>query len=122
ERGLLHRLGDTIAAVSLGIGMCVRQTRAVVEGLLPGTGAFVRTPKKGDAPRGKRYASALKGLPGIELAFAAWFAWGIFEAASNQMWGSIPFLVLFFASFAWVGWLSLRDRLRPLFVRRAEPV
>jgi hypothetical protein len=122
ERGLLHRLGDTVAAVSLGIGMCVSQTRAVVEGLLPGTGTFVRTPKKGDSPRGKRYASALKGLPGIELVFAAWFAWGMFEAASNRMWGSLPFLLLFFASFAWVGWLSLRDKLRPMFTRDTETV
>jgi cellulose synthase/poly-beta-1,6-N-acetylglucosamine synthase-like glycosyltransferase len=121
-RGLARRLRDTIAAVSLGIGMCVSQTRAVVEGLLPGTGTFVRTPKKGDAPRGKRYASVMKGLPGIELVFAAWFAWGIWQAASHQLWGSLPFLGLFFASFAWVGGLSLRDKLRPLLTRRTATV
>jgi hypothetical protein len=121
-RGLVRRLGDTFAALTLGIGMCVSQTRAVVEGLLPGTGVFVRTPKKGDGPRGKRYASVMKGLPGIELLFAAWFAWGMFEAASQSMWASLPFLLLFFTSFAWVGWLSLSDRLRPLFARKAVPV
>jgi cellulose synthase/poly-beta-1,6-N-acetylglucosamine synthase-like glycosyltransferase len=122
DRKLAPRFFDTIGAVSLGIGMCVSQTRAVVEGLLPGTGVFVRTPKKGDAPRGKRYASALKGMPGIELAFAAWYVWGIIEAAKHQMWGSLPFLALFFASFAWVGWLSLRDRLRPMLARETESV
>ena len=121
-RGFLRRIGDTFAAIALGIGMCVSQTRAVVEGLLPGTGVFVRTPKKGDAPRGKRYASVMKGLPGIELLFAAWFAWGILEAGRKELWGSLPFLLLFFTSFAWVGWLSLSDRLRPLFARKSEPV
>lgn len=116
-----QRIADTVCAISLGIGMCISQTRAVVEGLLPGTGVFVRTPKKGDAPRGKRYASVMRGLPGIEIAFAVWFAWGIFEAASNEMWGSLPFLFLFFASFAWVGTLSISDWVRPLFSAKSAP-
>lgn len=47
-RPLRKRLGDTVAAVLLGIGMCVSQTRAVVEGLFARTGEFVRTPKRGD--------------------------------------------------------------------------
>ncbi len=121
-RSLGRRLSDTAAAITLGIGMCVSQTRAVVEGLLPGTGVFVRTPKSGDAPRGKRYASVLKGMPGVELLLAAWFAWGIWEAAMSQMWGTLPFLLLFFASFAWVGWLSLSDKLRPRFASPTESV
>jgi cellulose synthase/poly-beta-1,6-N-acetylglucosamine synthase-like glycosyltransferase len=121
-RSLGRRLGDTAAAITLGIGMCISQTRAVVEGLLPGTGVFVRTPKKGDSPRGKRYASVLKGLPGIELGLAAWFAWGIFEAVTHEMWATLPFLLLFFASFAWVGWLSLADKVRPWLSRRSEAV
>ena len=48
------------AAILLGIGMCVSQTRAVLEGVFGDTGAFVRTPKKGDAPRAKRYAAAVE--------------------------------------------------------------
>lgn len=118
-RTFAQRVTDTVCAISLGIGMCVSQTRAVIEGLLPGTGVFVRTPKKGDGPRGKRYASVIKGLPGIELVFAAWFAWGLFEAVSNDLWGSLPFLFLFFASFAWVGTLSVSDMLRPLFADKS---
>jgi cellulose synthase/poly-beta-1,6-N-acetylglucosamine synthase-like glycosyltransferase len=107
-RPLLVRMRDTLIATLLGIGMCVSQTRAVLEGLLPGTGVFVRTPKRGDSPSTRRYRTAWKGLPGIELAFAAWFAWGIYAAADRGLWGSIPFLLLFFASFAWVGSLSVR--------------
>jgi hypothetical protein len=88
--------------------MCVSQTRAVVEGLLPGTGVFVRTPKKGDAPRAKLYRVAFVGWPGIELLFAAWLAWGMSVAIDRGLWGAFPFLLLFFASFAWVGVLSVR--------------
>jgi cellulose synthase/poly-beta-1,6-N-acetylglucosamine synthase-like glycosyltransferase len=115
-----QRLLDTAYALALGIGMCVSQSRAVIEGLLPGTGVFVRTPKKGSGPKRKRYATVMRGMPGVELLFAAWIGWGLVEAASNQMWGSLPFLGLFFASYAWVGTLSAADALRPLFASR-EP-
>jgi len=108
-RALGARLHDTLIAVLLGIGMCVSQTRAVFEGLLPGTGVFVRTPKRGDTAGARRYRAVLKGLPGVELLFAGWFAWGVYAAARAEVWGSIPFLLLFFVSFLWVGSLSLRQ-------------
>jgi cellulose synthase/poly-beta-1,6-N-acetylglucosamine synthase-like glycosyltransferase len=108
-RPLSARLHDTLVAILLGIGMCVSQTRAVLEGLLPGTGVFVRTPKRGDSASARRYRAVIRGLPGIELLFAAWFAWGLYAAAEKQLWGSLPFLLLFFASFLWVGSLSLRQ-------------
>jgi cellulose synthase/poly-beta-1,6-N-acetylglucosamine synthase-like glycosyltransferase len=108
-RPLSARLNDTLGAILLGIGMCVSQTRAVLEGLLPGTGVFVRTPKRGDSKNARRYRAIIKGLPGIELLFAAWFAWGLVVAAQEELWGSLPFLLLFFASFLWVGTLSLRQ-------------
>lgn len=112
DRPWRMRWKDIFAAVSLGIGMCVSQTRAVVEGLLPGTGTFVRTPKRGDAPSAKRYRAALKGLPGIELLLAAWLAIGLVMAVQHAHWGSLPFLLLFCVSFTWVGTLSLRVWLR----------
>ncbi len=111
-RPVRKRVVDTFAALVLGIGLCVSQTRAVFAGLLPGTGTFVRTPKRGDAPRSRRYRSALRGLPGIELVLAAWFVWGILAAIENEAWLSLPFLALFLAGFAWVGWMSLADVLR----------
>ena len=117
-RPLARRMVDAFAAVLLGIGMCVSQTRAVFEGLFGETGAFVRTPKKGDAPRAKRYQAALKGLPGVELLVAAWFAWGMWQAVELELWGSLPFLALFFASFTWVGALTLTDRVRALWPAR----
>jgi len=106
-RPFAARCYDTLVAMLLGIGMSVSQTRAVIEGLLPGTGVFVRTPKRGDSPSGRRYRAVLKGLPGIELLFAGWFAWGLYAAVEREFWGALPFLLLFFASFLWVGSLSL---------------
>jgi len=110
-RTRLQRLVDVPAAMALGIGMSVAQTRAVLSGIFCGTGEFVRTPKRGDAPKASRYRVLFGHWPWFELAFAVWFAIGIVRAAGEQLWGSLPFLVLFFAGFAWVGVLSLRERL-----------
>jgi len=109
-RSLRRRLLDVTAAMALGIGMCIAQTRAVLAGLFQGTGEFVRTPKRGDAPASARYRALLASWPGIELLFALWFAWGLVRAARAELWGSLPFLALFFAGFAWVVVLSLRER------------
>jgi len=109
-RSLRARLFDVTAAMALGIGMCIAQTRAVLSGLLQGTGEFVRTPKRGDAPAAARYRALLASWPWLELLFAAWFAWGLVRALQAELWGSLPFLALFFAGFAWVVILSLRER------------
>ncbi|MEM7307120.1 MAG: glycosyltransferase [Planctomycetota bacterium] len=103
------RVRDIPAAISLGIGMCVSQTRAVLEGIFGETGAFVRTPKRGDDPSKAGYRARWSGVPGLEIAFAGWFAWGIAVAVQRDLWGALPFLVLFFSGFAWVGGLSLRE-------------
>jgi len=105
------RLQDVPAAIALGIGMCVGQTRAVWEGLFGDTGEFVRTPKRGELGQasGTRYRDVMKGLPGIELVLAAWFAWSIVTAVRLNMWMSLPFLLLFLTGFSWVGLLSLKD-------------
>ncbi len=109
-RPLRARLFDVPAAVALGIGMCASQTRAVLEGLFGGTGAFVRTPKRGNAPARLAYRPSARGLPWIELALTAWFAVAIPVALARQLFGVLPFLLLFFAGFAWVAGLALRER------------
>jgi cellulose synthase/poly-beta-1,6-N-acetylglucosamine synthase-like glycosyltransferase len=112
-RPFAARVVDTFAALALGIGMCVSLTRSVVEGLLPGTGVFVRTPKRGEGQR--RYRVSLRGLPGVELVFAAWFGWGIATAAERGDYASLPFMLLFFSGFAWVGGMSVAELLRGMF-------
>ena len=83
------------------------RTRAVLEGLFRSTGEFVRTPKAGDAPRRSHYRPLLRGIPGLELVFAAWFSFGLVRAVQDGAWTSLPFLGIFFAGFLWVGSLSL---------------
>ncbi len=111
-RGPLQRVRDSLLAVVLGIGMSVSQTRAVLEGLFGRTGEFVRTPKRGERGSAGPYRAVLGGLPGAELLVAAWFAWGVVGALERDALGSLPFLLLFLAGFAWVGCLSLASRLR----------
>ncbi len=101
------RVRDVLAAMMLGIGMCVSQTRAVIEGLTRRTGSFVRTPKRGDEADARPYTARLRGVPGLELVLAAWFAWAVVSAASLGLWGTLPFLLLFLGGFSWVGGLSL---------------
>lgn len=99
--------------MSLGIGLCINQTRAVLEALL-GTesGEFVRTPKHGVVRRfegwtAKRYRAVKSLIPYIEVVFAAYFAFAIVVAANAGHYVSLPFLVLFCMGFGYVGMLSL---------------
>jgi len=105
---------DVPAAMSLGIGMCVAQTRAVLEGLFQNTGEFVRTPKRGESACTQAYRATFHGIPGVELLLAVWLAMAVVRALQLHVWGSLPFLLLFFWGFAWVGGLSLRDWWRDL--------
>jgi len=124
-RSLVQRLRDVPAAIVLGIGLSVSQTRAVWEGLRRHTGEFVRTPKRGAAPTAgarasnapaapvRGYSIRLSGIPGIELLFAAWSTFAAVQAVTLGLWGTLPFLMLFVVGFGWVGVLSLRGALRP---------
>lgn len=108
-RSLGHCALDVPAAMALGVGMCVAQTRAVLAGARRKTGEFVRTPKRGSAPAALRYRSALSGSGVIELAFALWFSWALVQTVRIGSWGALPFLALFCAGFGWVGALSLQS-------------
>ena len=122
-RRRLARLRDVPSAMALGVGMCVSQTRAVLEGVWGGrrgAGEFVRTPKRGDTTSSSPYVAMRAGLPGVELFFAAWLATALIEAVRLDMWGSLPFLLLFFSGFAWVGALSLRDWVERLRSARCD--
>jgi cellulose synthase/poly-beta-1,6-N-acetylglucosamine synthase-like glycosyltransferase len=98
--------------MSLGIGLCVSQSRAVVEALLGRETEFVRTPKHGIRGRleswsGKKYRAAKSLTPFLELAMAAYFVVAMGYAVRNGHYISMPFLALFLGGFAYVGWGSL---------------
>jgi len=98
--------------MSLGIGLCVNQTRAVLEALLGRETEFVRTPKHGirlklESWSSKKYRAAKSITPFIELAMALYFAVAMGAALQNGHYLSMPFLALFLCGFGYVGCVSL---------------
>ena len=100
--------------LSLGIGLCVNQTRAVVEALAGSETEFVRTPKHGlvsrlEAWSKKRYRSAPGAMPLLECLLAAYFAVTFVLALRGGHYLSLPFLGLFLVGYTYVGVLSLHQ-------------
>jgi cellulose synthase/poly-beta-1,6-N-acetylglucosamine synthase-like glycosyltransferase len=99
--------------MALGIGLAFSNARAVLEALLGIKTEFVRTPKyrvedTADATwKKKKYRRKRGLLPLLELAFAFYFLLAILYSARLHMWGTIPFLVLFFFGFGYMGVMSL---------------
>jgi cellulose synthase/poly-beta-1,6-N-acetylglucosamine synthase-like glycosyltransferase len=98
--------------MSLGIGLCVNQTRAVLEALLGRETEFVRTPKHGIRGKlgtwtSKKYRAAKSLTPVVELTLAAYFVVAIAVAVKHGHFLSLPFLGLFLCGFGYVGWASL---------------
>ena len=101
--------------MSIGIGICLNNTRAVLEALLDLKSGFQRTPKYGirdrtDRWRRLRYRGIRNWLPVLELLFAVHFGLLIYYTAINGIYPSIPFLCLFFAGYLYVGLASLWPR------------
>jgi cellulose synthase/poly-beta-1,6-N-acetylglucosamine synthase-like glycosyltransferase len=112
KRSLWSTVRRLPLTMSIGIGLCVNQTRAVFEALMGRETEFVRTPKHGirgklESWSGKKYRSAKSLTPFIELALAAYFVVAIGVAVDHRHYLSIPFLCLFLCGFGYVGWGSV---------------
>jgi cellulose synthase/poly-beta-1,6-N-acetylglucosamine synthase-like glycosyltransferase len=101
--------------MSLGIGLCINQTRAVIEALLGrDSGEFVRTPKHGVVRRfegwtAKKYRATKTLIPFVEVLFAVYFAAASVIAVNAGHYVSLPFMLLFTMGFGYVGVLSLHQ-------------
>ena len=99
--------------MALGIGLAFSNARAVLEALLGVKTDFVRTPKyrvedTADATwKRKKYRRKRGLLPLLELSFAIYFLLAILYSVRLHMWGTIPFLTLFFFGFGYMGVMSL---------------
>ncbi len=98
--------------MSIGIGLCINNSRAVFEAMFNKQSEFTRTPKyriEGAADEwiGKKYHQTVAVQPLIELALGLYFTATVFYALSNQIYGTIPFLVLFQVGFLYTGLLSI---------------
>ena len=99
--------------MGLGIGLAFSNARAVLEALIGVKSEFVRTPKyrveeTSDATwKRKKYKRKRGLLPLLELSFAVYFFLAIVYSARLHMRGTIPFLLLFFFGFGYMGVMSL---------------
>jgi cellulose synthase/poly-beta-1,6-N-acetylglucosamine synthase-like glycosyltransferase len=98
--------------MSIGIGLCVNNTRAVFEAVFGKQSEFARTPKYGierdsDEWVGKKYHQSVGVQPMIELALGLYFTATVFYALANGIYATLPFLMLFQVGFLYTGLLSI---------------
>jgi cellulose synthase/poly-beta-1,6-N-acetylglucosamine synthase-like glycosyltransferase len=112
HRDWLARVKYLPFLMSIGIGLSINNTRAVIEVLFNKAGEFTRTPKyriekNADEWVGKKYRQSVAVQPLIELALGLYFTATVFYALANQIYGTVPFLVLFQIGFLYTGLVSL---------------
>ena len=112
QKGFWRILSRIPMVLSLGIGLCVNQTRAVLEALKGKESEFVRTPKTGvihrlDQWTRRKYKTALSLVPVMEILFGLYFLATMAAAARGGHWVSMPFIFLFLLGFWYVGLASL---------------
>ena len=106
------RLKHVPFLMAVGIGLSVNNTRAVFEALFNKQSEFTRTPKyrievDADEWVGKKYRQSVAVQPLIELALGLYFTATVFYALANQIYGTLPFLILFQVGFLYTGLLSI---------------
>ena len=98
--------------MSLGIGLTLTNTRAVMEALFGIQSSFKRTPKysvkkRGEKSQAAKYRKRLGIVPWIELLVGTYFGFTIWYAIANENYFTVPFLALFFLGYWFTGLMSL---------------
>ncbi|MBX5478535.1 MAG: glycosyltransferase [Pyrinomonas methylaliphatogenes] len=124
DGGRSRRLLHLPLVMALGIGLAFSNARAVLEALLGIRTEFVRTPKyrierADDATwKRKKYHRRRGWLPLLELSFACYFLLALAYAVHMELWGTLPFLMLFFFGYAYMGVMSLLQTLNGSVLRQ----
>jgi cellulose synthase/poly-beta-1,6-N-acetylglucosamine synthase-like glycosyltransferase len=99
--------------MATGIGLSVTNSLAVIEALLGRQSEFVRTPKyrvelKQEGWEHKKYVRRGGGWkPYVELVLAAYFVFATAYSFRVENYLTIPFLLLFFIGYSYMGMMSL---------------
>ncbi len=98
--------------MAVGIGLSVRNAKAVLEALFGVQSEFVRTPKfniegQSGTWRKKLYRNRAGWMPYLEVALGLYFAATIWYAILNENYATIPFLFLFVWGYLYTGLMSL---------------
>lgn len=101
-RAWRHLIPTSMVTLALGVGLSATVSRAVIRGAVGrARDPFQRTPKRGNgAPR---YTSP--AIPTDSLTKGTLLAWMLgsgWLAIQQQLWGSLPFVVLFGSGYAWL--------------------
>jgi len=98
--------------MAVGIGMSIPGAKAVLEGALGRKTPFERTPKfcvegnKGEWMN-KKYLGNIGWLPVIEIAFGIYFTFVVVYCWDLEVYGVIPFLMLFQFGYLYTGFWAL---------------
>jgi cellulose synthase/poly-beta-1,6-N-acetylglucosamine synthase-like glycosyltransferase len=98
--------------MSLGIGLSVNNSKAVLEAMFNKQTEFKRTPKyriekKKDRWINKKYRVKINFAVLVELLLGCYFTFNIYFAYVNHIYVSIPFLMIFQVGFFYVALLSI---------------
>jgi len=98
--------------MATGIGISIRNARAVLEAIFGVKSDFARTPKfkiegKQDTFVAKKYRNKAGWMPYAEILLGMYFACTVVYAISNQNFATIPFLLLFVWGYLYTGCMSL---------------
>lgn len=98
--------------MAAGIGLALNNALAVMEALLGVRSVFARTPKfriesKQDKWRDKRYTFRHDLVPLFELMLSVYFVFVVSYAVRIQIYGTIPFLLLFLLGYGMTGVASI---------------
>jgi len=98
--------------MSIGIGLAITNSKAVIEALLGVQSAFVRTPKfcvagRSDNWERKKYLHRGRWIPMVELALAVYFAFTLIYSIDSENYLTSPFLMIFFVGYASTVTMSL---------------
>jgi cellulose synthase/poly-beta-1,6-N-acetylglucosamine synthase-like glycosyltransferase len=114
--------------MSLGIGLTLTNTKAVLEALFGIRSPFARTPKyrvqsKKDQVLGQKYRRRLGLVPWLELLVGSYFFLMCTYAFTSENYWTIPFLMLFVFGYWYTGLMSLlQGRFERFTLRRdSEP-
>src|SRR6185437_3001345 len=98
--------------MAVGIGLSVRNAKAVLEAILGVQSEFARTPKYNIAGhdgtyRKKIYRNRAGWMPFIEVGLGLYFCATIVYAIQNENYATVPFLLLFVWGYLYTGLMSL---------------
>ena len=102
--------------MSGSMGFSINNTRAVIQGLLRLRTPFIRTPKyeligKDGSFFGKKYSISSDKIVIIEVMMALYSCFGVAVALYYFEIGIIPFMLMFFAGYSLIGYLSIKHHL-----------